>query len=318
MAINIKDYNYAQIIKTHLDIIIPIIIPTGFDCGPSTMLRGSLDRPRKDQLRGYYNPDLPFDTVLLKEVTPIINYFYSKKDELTLDSLEDYFNDTTIHNNTLKRNMLNVSFQHRENYHNKNVFESDMLIRIQNLLTVLQNKNQPMIFFRKSHSNCHHDNDYKYATDSIDEIKDTHNLCDFLHSIGILTFKIILYLCCSQCHNSIDIESINSNPTIFCFKLLDDNISTTLPIYKTTPKEFRTHVKELFNITKIKNLFAIPKPKIIIQQFKQSQKGKGYLSKTKTKTKSKTKSKSKTKTKTKKHKTKKNKTNKHKSNKYIL
>ena len=148
MAINIKDDNYAQIIKTPLDIKIPIIIPTGFDCGPSTMLRGSLDRLRKDQLRGYYNPDLPFDTVLLKEVTPIINYFYSKKDELTLDSLEDYFNDTTIHN-TLKRNMLNVSFQHRENYHNKNVFESDMLIRIQNLLTVLQNKDQRIIFFRK-------------------------------------------------------------------------------------------------------------------------------------------------------------------------
>ena len=40
MAINIKDDNYAQIIKTPLDIKIPIIRPTGFDCGPSTMLRG--------------------------------------------------------------------------------------------------------------------------------------------------------------------------------------------------------------------------------------------------------------------------------------
>jgi len=150
MAINIKDDNYAQIIKTPLDIKIPIIIPTGFDCGPSTMLRGSLDRLRKDQLRGYYNPDLPFDTVLLKEVTPIINYFYDMKDKLTLASLEDYFKDDTMQNNNkLTRNMLNVSFQHRENYHDKNVFESDMLIRIQNLLTVLQNKDQRIIFFRK-------------------------------------------------------------------------------------------------------------------------------------------------------------------------
>ena len=312
MAINIKDDNYAQIIN--LDIKIPIIIPTGFDCGPSTMLRGSLDRPRKSQLSGYYNPDLPFDTVLLKEVTPIIDYFYDMKDKLTLASLADYFKDDTMQNNNkLKRNMLNVSFQHRENYHDKNVFESDMLIRIQNLLTVLKNKNQPMIFFRKSHSNCHHDNEYKYATDSIDEIKDTYNLCDFLSSIGIVNFKIILYLCCFKCHKSINIDLINSNPTIFCFKLLDVNTSNTSPIYKTTPAEFRTHVKELFNITKIKNLFAIPKPTLKLKHDSRStsskytkhlprssslsssrtQKGKGYLSKSKTKHKSKLKSKTK-------------------------
>jgi hypothetical protein len=208
--------------------------------------------------------------------------------------------------------MLNVSFQHRKNYSENSVFESDMLIRIQNLLTILQNKNQPMIFFRKSHSNFHHDNDYKYATDSIDEIEDTHNLCDFLHSIGILTFKIILYLCCSKCHNSIDIKSINSNPTIFCFKLLDDNTSTTSAIYKTTPAEFRTHVKELFDITKI-DLFTSPKPTLKLKHDSRStsskytkhlprssslsssrtQKGKGYLSKSKTKHKSKLKSKTK-------------------------
>lgn len=258
MAINIKDDTYAQPIKI-LNSKIPIIIPTGFDCGPSTMLRGSLDRPRKDQLRGYYNPDLPFDTVLLKEVTPIINYFYDMKYKLTLASLADYFKDDTMQNNNkLTRNMLNVSFQHRENYHDKNVFESDMLIRIQNLLTVLQNKDQRIIFFRKSHSNCHHDNDYKYATDSIDEIEDTHNLCEFLSSIGIVNFKIILYLCCFKCHKSINIDLINSNPTIFCFKLLDVNTSNTSPIYKTTPAEFRKHVKELFDITKI-DLFTSPK-----------------------------------------------------------
>lgn len=311
MAINIKDDTYAQPIKI-LNSKIPIIIPTGFDCGPSTMLRGSLDRPRKDQLRGYYNPDLPFDTVLLKEVTPIINYFYDMKDKLTLASLADYFKDDTMQNNNkLTRNMLNVSFQHRENYHDKNVFESDMLIRIQNLLTILQNKDQRIIFFRKSHSNCHHDNDYKYATDSIDEIEDTHNLCEFLSSIGIVNFKIILYLCCFKCHKSINIDLINSNPTIFCFKLLDVNTSNTSPIYKTTPAEFRKHVKELFDITKI-DLFTSPKATLKLKHASRStsskntksfpcssssssssrtQKGKGYLSKSKTKHKSKLKSK---------------------------
>ena len=241
-----------------------IIIPTGFDCGPSTILRGSLDRPRKKKLPNYYNPDLPFDTVLLKEVTPIIEYFLKNSkdktlDDLTLDDFREYFLENNIKQNekcTKNTNKFDVSFEHKGNYDTVDTSKMDMMIRIKNLLKILKDNQMQKLFFRKSHSECHHNNDYQYATEDIDDIKDSIDLCEYLNREGITNFIIILYLCCKKCYTTVNVEALSTNPHIFCFKTLDNNTIDTSPIFKTTPAVFIESVKILF-MTKYDDLVSL-------------------------------------------------------------
>jgi len=89
-----KDYLAIPLDEKKFNFSKPIIIPLGFDCGPADFLRGSLDPPKQalesliyknraptiDSYRKYKTEnikqfnfcDLPFDTVVLKDVTPII------------------------------------------------------------------------------------------------------------------------------------------------------------------------------------------------------------------------------------------------------
>ena len=93
-AITEKDYFAIPLDEKKFNFSKPIIIPLGFDCGPADFLRGSLVPPTQvlqslikkklnptlDGYRKYKTEtikefnfcDLPFDTVVLKDVTPII------------------------------------------------------------------------------------------------------------------------------------------------------------------------------------------------------------------------------------------------------
>ena len=266
--------NYAQPIHISDTDDRPIIIPLGFDCGPSTFLRGSLDsKTRKEHLPRYKIADLPFDTLVLTKSTPIIQYFKktlllsgNNIEKLRSVMLNSYFNDANVKDDS--GNIIsNILFAHQGSYDNQETFKKDMLIRIKNLLTILSKPDnlQCKIFFRKSHSKCHHhDIDdkyaYKFAAESID-LEDAKDLSLYLQSLGHTNFKIVLYLCCKICYpknnNNYDGNIIYAfDKHILCVRQLDENNDKTKPYLRTMPKIFGDSAYRLFKHDNTANLIT--------------------------------------------------------------
>ena len=262
---------YRRAEKCTINPELPTIVPIGFDCGPYVLLVGGtiLDQKYNPPTKNMNVCDLPFDTVVVKEVTPVVKYLLTNTDD----------NATYFKNNTnmelimseTKQNSLGVSFQHITNYNtyidgnlqNKKLdnefFKSDMNIRINNFKNIITshkenpNPNHKLIFIRKSHSDEHHPNisikentikphPYSYAAKAVD-FKDAKALSEYLKSIDITNFCIILFLCCKTCYANLNYTiSEMKNSNILCFKTYED---TLLPYDKpyrdkllTSPKFF--------------------------------------------------------------------------------
>jgi len=241
-------YNYAKYIK--ISDSKPIIIPIGFDCGPSTLLRGSLVEPRNKEPKTYNIVDLPFDTIILKESTPIITDFMNIIEGIDINKLST---DTKIFNHFFTN--PSISFEHQYSYDNNTTFKNDMIIRIINLLFILSTKDDLncKIFFRKSHSDYHHTDAtaYKSAADSKpNDLQDAINLSKYLKSLQITNFKIVLYLCCKQCYD----DNINFNGKniydkdkhILCVRTIDTIIRPEKAIDRTMPPIFGDSAYKLF------------------------------------------------------------------------
>ena len=231
----------------------PIIIPIGFDCGPSFSI--SLDIfntdkniPKKIKDRSEKNIfDLPFDTVVIKRVKPLIKFIYSEK------NIESYLKETKQCGEKTKCNDLDVSFQHKYNYKDEDAFNNDMKKRILNLQVILTSSIQniitnKLIFFRKSHSAEHHNpsHAYQYAAEAID-IDDAIELAKYLKSININNFQIILFLCCKKCYENIDKDKYveMKDLGIVCFRTYRDNTESD-PFELTQPRLFRDIAYALF------------------------------------------------------------------------
>ena len=251
--ITTESVNYAKPIN--IINMNPIIIPIGFDCGPSTFLRGSLDRFKIDTNITQYNIcDLPFDTVILNESKPIIEYFKDKLNSMTAEDLQTLPNDTIFFDDYLSFKKPMISFKHDGNYINYETFKSDMIIRIKNLLTIMKMPNDLncKIFFRKSHSKCHHAPDlYNFAANSTD-LSDAITLSKYLKDNHIENFKIVLFICCEHCYDTHEFdvnfngELLFTDHNILCVKTIDNNIDGKFEIIKTKPRIFNNIAQQLF------------------------------------------------------------------------
>ena len=268
VSVNSKDYHYlAQPFNPnppHFYIQKPTIIPIGFDCGPSVFLSGNLDDPKvkkdkkRSEIKQYNFYDLPFSTILTKHIPTVFDLILTNSLEEPLRLLEEL---KTTHG---------LRFSHIDSYSKEypidgngteynQMFIEDMIIRIRNLQQIMEQKNNFKIFYRKSHSCCHHNSEYKYDTITTEnDIIDSIALSEYLKKNNV-NFKIVLFLCCNSCYGDktkcnttktepkgiIDNSRLFDEHNILCIKTLYKNFEES-PLFRTIPKQFTNISYNLF------------------------------------------------------------------------
>lgn len=148
-------------------------------------------------------------------------------------------------------NDYGIFFNHINDYVIKegkvNSFKDDMEIRLQNLVSALYSHNLK-IFFRKSHSDKHHNSpsrekpddnrEYAIQNSDIDDLIDLHS---YLPTVGITNFRIVLFLCCGKCYKSNERLKELIDLDILCFNTFENGDERL-----TIPKQFTDFTYPLF------------------------------------------------------------------------
>ena len=269
VSVNSKDYHYlAQPFNPnppHFDVQKPTIIPIGFDCGPSVFLSGNLDDSKvkkdkkKSEITQYNFYDFPFSTILTKHIPTVFDLILTNSLEEPLRLLEEL---KTTHG---------LRFSHIDSYSKEypidgngteynQMFIEDMVMRIRNLKQIMEQKDNFKIFYRKSHSCCHHNSEYKYDTITTEnDIIDSIALSKYLKNNNV-NFKIVLFLCCNSCYGDktkctttktepkgiIDNSRLFDEHNILCIKTLYKNFEEEKALFRTIPKQFTNISYNLF------------------------------------------------------------------------
>ena len=269
VSVNSKTYDYfAQEFNPnppHFDVNKPTIIPIGFDCGPSVLLSGNLDDSKdkkdkkKSEITQYNFYDLPFSTILTKHIPTVFDLILKNtlKDPLTLlEELKKKYGLRFSHINSYSKENPIVGTEYNK------MFIDDMVIRIRNLQQIMEIKKNFKIFYRKSHSCCHHNSEYNYdyVTKDINDIEDSIALSRYLKENDV-NFKIVLFLCCNFCYGDkkackdptsapekgiINDSGLFNDHNILCIKTLYKNLKEELPYSRTIPGLFKNISRNLF------------------------------------------------------------------------